>query len=105
VFVVPLTIEVNVRDCVTITLKLEGLTETVTTLDELPPPPQPASVAAHTTNAPRRVLNFPNFMLTASPTTAHKATAPRAFKVLLNEAFGFAWKIGRTLPSAAKTSG
>jgi hypothetical protein len=69
VFVVPVTMEVRVRVWVTMTVKAEGLTATLTTFDELLPPHPAATIRLATSDA-RNIFGLTNFVLTSSLTNA-----------------------------------
>jgi len=69
VFVVPVTMEVRVSVWVTITVKLAGLTATLTTFDELLLP-HPAATIRLATSDTRNIFGLASFVLTSSPTTA-----------------------------------
>jgi hypothetical protein len=68
VFVVPVTMEVRGRVEVTMTVKADGLTATLTAFDE-PLPPHPATIRLAASEA-RNILRLTNFVLTSSLTNA-----------------------------------
>ena len=75
VLVLPVTLAVNVSDCVTITVSGAvtapfGEMETTTTFPTLLPPPQPDRVSTARTAAVSRIFRVANFVLTISPTNS-----------------------------------